>query len=134
MQVKLSTENIRAIALFEKVTNVNVKDCIISDTSIYFLVDREQMGAAIGKNGSNIKQLRRISGKHVKIFAYSSDVEEFVRNIIPHLRTIDTEGETVTVSVPQEDKLTVIGKSGENINVIREILKRHFNIKNFKLR
>ena len=134
MQVKLATENIRAIALFEKVTDVHVKDCIISPHSLYFLVSHDSMGAAIGKNGENIRRLRKLSGRHVKIFAYSSSPEEFIRNIIPTVRSVNIENGSATVSVPQEDKLTVIGKGGENINAIRDIMKRHFNITVFKLR
>jgi len=134
MDVKLSTENIRTLVLFEKVTRVNAKDCIITDHSIYFLVNAEKMGMAIGKNGSNIKELRRISGKQVKIFAYASQVEEFIRNIIPSVKSIDIREKQLMITVPHEDKLTVIGRNGENINVIREILKRHFAMETFKLR
>lgn len=134
MEVKLTTENIRAIALFEKVTDVHAKDCIITDNSFYFLVDAEKMGMAIGKNGSNIKELRGISGKNVKIFAYSTDMEEFLRNVIPNIKNITINEHAVTVSISQSDKVMVIGKNGENINVIRELLKRHFNVENFKLR
>lgn len=134
MDVKLSTENIRTIALFEKITKVHAKDCIITEQSVYFLVNAEKMGMAIGKGGINIKKLRRISGKHVKIFSFSPTLEEFVRNIIPTLKSLDIQDKNVTVTVAREDKLMVIGRSGENINVIRDILKRHFGIENFKLR
>ena len=134
MEIKLSTENIRTIALFEKITKIHAKDCIITDNSVYFLVDAKKMGVAIGKNGANIKELRRILGKNVKIFGYSSSLEEFVGNIIPNIKTLDIAGKNVMVSIPREDKLTVIGKNGENINVIRDILKRHFRVESFKLR
>lgn len=134
MNVKLSTENIRAITLFEKITKVNPKDCIMTEHSLYFLVNAERMGMAIGKNGVNIKELRRISGKHIKIFAYSSDLETFIKNIIPSVKSIDVKEKNVTISVHHEDKLTVIGKNGENINTIRSLLKRHFDVEAFKLR
>jgi len=134
MEVKLSTENIRAIALFEKVTNVSPKDCIIMNNSIYFLVKSDSVGMAIGKNGDNIKHLRRISGKNIKIFPYSDNIGEFLKNVIPGLKTIDNDGESVIVSVNKQDKITVIGKNGDNINAIRELLKRHFGVQNFKLR
>jgi len=43
-------------------------------------------------------------------------------------------GDSINVSVPIEDKVNVIGKNGNNINAIREILKRHFSIQKFILR
>ncbi|MBL7160389.1 MAG: NusA-like transcription termination signal-binding factor [Candidatus Aenigmarchaeota archaeon] len=134
MDVKLSTQNIRTIAMFEKVTKVNAKDCIITDNALYFLVDMEKAGMAIGKNGANIKELRRISGKHVKIFPYSPNLEEFIKNIIPNIKSVDITDKRVTISVPHEDKLTVIGKHGENINAMRDMLKRHFDVESLKLR
>lgn len=134
MQVKLSTENIRLIALFEKVAKVHAKDCLITESSIYFLIQPDMMGMAIGKNGENIKQLKRISGKNVKIFAYSANLEEFIKNIIPSIKGLDVNGKNVSVSVGREEKLTVIGRNGENINAIRDILKRHFGVENFKLK
>lgn len=134
MEVKLSTENIRTIALFEKVTKVHPKDCLITEHSLYFVVPGEKMGMAIGKNGANIKELRRISGKHIKIFPYAESVEEFLKNVIPTIKNIDIAEKHVTITVPLEDKVTVIGRNGENINAIRDLLKRHFRIESFKLR
>lgn len=134
MNVKLSTENIRAIALFEKVTGVSPKDCIIAEFSLFFLVDADQMGIAIGKNGAHIKQLRSISEKNIKIFPFSPEVEDFLRKVIPAVKTLTRERDSVVVSVSKHDKISIIGKRGENINAIREFLKRYFNITNFKLR
>ncbi|MBI4021498.1 MAG: NusA-like transcription termination signal-binding factor [Candidatus Aenigmarchaeota archaeon] len=134
MDVKLSTENIRAMTLFEKITKVHPKDCLITENALYFLVNAESMGMAIGKNGTNIKELRRISDKHVKIFAYADTVEEFLRNIIPAIKSMEISEGTVTVTVSQQDKVTVIGKNGDNINAIRTLLKRYFGVQTFKLR
>ena len=134
MDVKLSTENIRTIALFEQITKVHAKDSLITDHSLYFLVNGDKMGMAIGKNGVNIKELRRISDKYIKIFAFDPDVETFVRNMVPSLKSIEIREKNISITVPHEDKLTVIGRNGENINAIRNLLKRHFDIKSFKLR
>ncbi len=134
MTVKLGTESIRIIAAFEKITRVHARDCIVMENCVYFLVDPDKIGLAIGKNGLVIKEVRRILGKNVKIFGYSNDLETMVKNIIPNIKKIELNGDIVNVSVPIEDKVNVIGKSGSNINAIREILKRHFSIKRFILR
>lgn len=134
MNLKLSTENIRTIAMFEKITRVNPKDCIMTENSIYFLVDPGSMGMAIGRDGSNIKDLRKISEKHIKIFPKPATAEEFLKAIIPGIKSMDSDGGSMTVSVLQSDKLTVIGKNGDNINAIREFLKRHYKVSSLKLR
>lgn len=134
MTVKLGMESIRTIAAFEKITNVHARDCLITENCIYFLVDPDKIGLAIGKNGLVIKEVRRVLGKNVKVFGYSNDPETMVKNIIPNIKRIELNGDTVNVSVPMEDKVNVIGRNGSNINAIREILKRHFSIKRFILR
>jgi N utilization substance protein A len=134
MTVKLGTESIRTIAAFEKITKVHARDCLITENCVYFLVDPDKIGLAIGKNGFVIKDVRRVLGKNVKVFGYSNDPETMVKNIIPNIKRIEINGDSINISVPMEDKVNVIGKSGSNINAIREILKRHFSIKRFILR
>lgn len=134
MEFKLETQAVRAITAFERVTKVQPKDCLIKDTCIYFLVSPEKIGLVIGKNGSVIKDLRNILGKPVRIFGYSNNIEVFLRNAIPNINNLEINDSNVSVSINSGDKTRVIGKNGENIKVIREILNRHFKIKNFKLR
>ena len=135
MTLKLCTDSIRTMAMFEKITNVQPRDCIISGEEVYFVVDQEMMGKAIGKHGSNMKSLRRVLGnKHVKIFACNGDLESTLKSMVPNISKIEIKGGSVLISVPRSEKVAVIGRNGRNINAIREILKRRFAVKEFKLR
>ena len=135
MNVKLGTDSIRTIAMFEKITRVHARDCLISDNDAYFVVDADKVGRAIGKNGSNMKDLRRVlNNRHVKIFACSESLEDTIRGMVPNTKKIEINGDSVVISVARNDKVSVIGKNGRNINAIREILKRHFSIRDLKLR
>ncbi len=133
MAIKLDTDVIRTIALFEKITRVHPKDCIISENSAYFVVEPNRIGAAIGKNGSNIKEIRKILERNVKVFEYSRVPEEFIRNLIPGIKSLEIKNRSVTVSVSPKEKTAVIGKNGENIKAIKELLKRHLNIERLRL-
>jgi N utilization substance protein A len=134
MSVKLGTQTIRTIAAFEKMTKVHARDCLIMEDSIYFLVDPERIGIAIGKNGSNIREVSRAFGKQVRLFAYHESPEEMLRSMVPTAKSIDMGKENISLSVPLSDRVTVIGKNGRNIKAIKEIMSRHFAIKNVKLR
>ncbi len=134
MTVKLATEAIRTIALFEKVTKVHAKDCLITNNSIYFLVDESKVGLAVGKNGSQVRELRRMFRKQIRLFGYSEDPETLIRNMIPGLKNIRLGNGSAVVSVDPRERLPVIGKSGENINAVRELLKRHCSIVSLKLK
>ncbi len=134
MTVKLGTETIRVIALFEKITKIHAKDCIIEDTCVYFLVDPEKIGLAVGKNGSTIKQVKNLLKKDVRILGYFDNAEDFIRTQIPSIKSIQINNGSIIISVPPKDRVNVIGKSGRNIKIIKEILKRHFKITQVKLR
>jgi N utilization substance protein A len=134
MSVKLGTQSIRTIAAFEKMTKVHARDCLIMEDSIYFLVDPERIGFAIGRNGSSIREVSKTLGKTVRLFAYHKKPEDMLRAMIPTAKSIELSGDTLSVNVPASDRVAVIGRGGRNIRAIKEILKRHFAIKTVRLR
>ena len=134
MAVKLETETIRVMALFEKLTKVHSRDCIVSDTSIYFIVNPSKIGLAIGKNGSVINEVRKVVNKQVKIIGYYEDPELFIKNMFPKARGVEINDGSAFISIQNKDRPMIIGKNGENIKVLKKILKRHFSITDVKLR
>jgi N utilization substance protein A len=134
MAVKLGIESIRTIALFEKITNVHARDCLITEDCVYFLVDPGKIGLAIGKNGSVIREVRKILGRQVKLFGYYNKPEDMIKNMVPNIKNMTFNDGNMIISIPSQDKVTVIGKNGRNIKAIKEIMKRHFSINYLKLR
>lgn len=134
MTIKLETVAFRNISMFVKITGISPKDCIITDECIYFVVDHKKMLFAIGKNGVKVKRLRKMLRKNVRIFGYYKDVEEMIKNMIPEMKGIKRSGKTIIISIPISEKSKVIGRGGNNIKAIKEILKRHFSVKDLKIR
>ena len=132
--IKIDTEKFRIIAAFEHITKVHPKDCLISDDSIYFLVDAEKIGLAIGKKGSVIKNVNQKLGKQVKLFEYSKDPQTLVKNLIPQAENIEINGEEAKVIVPQKERSAIIGRGGRNINIVKEFLDRHCGIKSVRIK
>lgn len=134
MGVKLGTEEIKYINLFENMTGASVKDCILSD-KVFFVVKEGQMGLAIGKKGANIQRLIETIGKSIEIIEYSDDPETFVRNILRpatiRTMTITTRPDNkmiATLDVLRKDKGLAIGPKGRNIERAKTLLERHHNI------
>ena len=123
---------IRVINAFENITGTEVRDCVCSDT-IYFLVNPGKMALAIGKNGNNIKMAEKMLKKPIKIFKWSEDCEQFIKNMIPSTQKIDINGDKATISIDMSNRGMIIGKKGCNIKVIREFLERNSNIKDLKI-
>jgi NusA-like KH domain protein len=123
---------IRLMTAFENIAQTEIRDCVSSDT-IYFLVNTGKMARTIGKNGYNIKSAEKMLGKPIKVFEWSEDETEFVRNLIPKAQKIEIDGNKAVVTLSSENRGSIIGKNGSNIKVIRMFLERNSSIKELKV-
>ena len=80
--IKLNTDTLLYIAALEKTSGTRVKDCIVTDTEIIYIVDEENLGKAIGKNGQHANKIRNALGKQVRIIGFNADPQKFTRNLI----------------------------------------------------
>jgi N utilization substance protein A len=133
MTIVFDTETIKTINLFETVSQTSVKDCIIMDDRIYFLIEEGGL-KKIRENGQLLKNLEKMLNKKILIFEYSKDVSLFLKNSIRGIREIkirnEKEEKVVEIGVDNSVKSLVIGKDGKNIKALRQILKRNYNIDN----
>jgi N utilization substance protein A len=135
-EVKLTTEGIRYIALFESLTRAVARDCYIDDENdrVIFVVKNGDMGLAIGKNGNNINRVKRSIGKHIEIVEFSDDVDEFIANAlqpvsVKKVQVVTKESKKLAyVEVPSKDRGIAIGKNGRNINKAKVLAQRHYGL------
>jgi transcription termination/antitermination protein NusA len=135
-EVKLTTEGIRYIALFESLTRAVARDCYIDDENdrVIFVVKNGDMGLAIGKNGNNINRVKRSIGKHIEIVEFSDDVDEFIANAlqpvsVKKVQVVTKESKKLAyVEVPSKDRGIAIGKNGRNINKAKVLALRHYGL------
>lgn len=83
-KIKLTSDELRLISLFQSITGATARDCVLDDKMerVIFIVNKGQMGLAIGKGGATIRQLQNVVGKKVELVEYSDDPSEFIRNIL----------------------------------------------------
>ena len=135
-EVKLTTEGIRYIALFESLTQAIARDCYVDDENdrVIFVVKKGDMGLAIGKNGNNINRVKRSVGKHVEIVEYSDEVDEFVANalqpvFVKKVQVVVKENRKLAyVEVMSKDRGIAIGKNGRNIQKAKLLAQRHHGL------
>jgi N utilization substance protein A len=127
------------MSLFQSITSATARDCIVDDRMerVIFVVNKGQMGLAIGKGGSTIKQLQNVVGKKVELVEFSDDPAEFIRNmlnadIVNDVRISDRNDGTkqAVVIVDQRKKGAVVGREGRNAEKARLLAKRYFQISN----
>jgi N utilization substance protein A len=138
MTIEFTTETIRLLTLFENMTKVPVRDCFVNKDVIFFIVEEGKIGLAIGKNGSSIKNVERVVGKKVKVYEYSNNPIQFIKNLIPQSKEVkminDRDTVTAEIRVNRGDRGFVIGRGGEKIKIYKEILKRIHNLSDIQVK
>jgi N utilization substance protein A len=138
MRVTLSDEARRYIALFEDETDVQPRDCLISDERLVFLIPAGGMGQAIGPGGRRVKRVESATNRTVALVEDADRAEDFVANALAPAAvynvTISENEDTVAYAeVAQEDRGVAIGTDGRNIRAARELARRHFDIDDVEL-
>ena len=138
-KIKLTSDELRLISLFQSITSATARDCVLDDKMdrVIFIVNKGQMGLAIGKGGTTIKQLQNVVAKKVELVEYSDDASEFIRNILnPDMidqvkinERVDGTKQAI-VLVDAKKKGVVVGREGRNAEKARLLAKRYFQISN----
>ena len=134
-RIKYDSDLMKLMTLFESMTGAKVKDCI-ADEKLIFVMEENEMGKAIGKNGANIKRMENMLKKKIKLIEFSSDVLQFVKNVIYPIEVSGIIQEDNIIKIHGKDtstKAMLIGRERQNINHLSDIVKRYFNIKEIKV-
>ena len=136
-KIKLTSNELRLMSLFQSVTSVTARDCVVDDKMdrVIFIISKNQMGLAIGKGGATIKQLQNVVARKVELVEYSDDASEFIGNVlnsdmIKEIRIDErTDGtKQAIVVVDAKKKGIVVGREGRNAEKARLLARRYFQI------
>jgi len=125
------------MSLFTRITKAKLKDCIVEDGQIMFIVENGEMSKAIGKGGSNVKLLEKKLSKRVKIVQYSSDLCQFVCNLMYPAKVKDcvlTDGIVFLEAEDHPSRGLMIGRSASNLRRCEEIARRYFKLEEIKVK
>lgn len=137
--IKLSTEQMRMMSLFQNVTGATAKDCIedANQDRVIFIVSPGKMGLAIGRGGMHIKSLQNLVKKNIELVEFDEDPAKFIANLLnPKLvmevkMTSRADGtKQAIVIVDPSKKGIVVGRDGKNAQKARMLAKRYFDISN----
>jgi N utilization substance protein A len=137
--IKLTTDQIKLMSLFQNVTGATARDCIEDEKldRVIFVVNPGKMGLAIGKGGITIRNLQNVVKRNVELVEYSDDPAEFLKNMLnPKLvsevkinKRLDGSMQAI-VLVDAKKKGIVVGREGRNAEKARLLAKRYFQISN----
>jgi len=138
-EITFSNETVQSISLATKYTGAGIRDCVVEDELIIFVVEKGQLGIAIGAKAKNIEKLRTLFKKNVKFVEFDDDKIRFIQNLCKPYKVnhISLEGDDnasiAKIEVNPRDKSKLIGKGGRNINLIRKLALRHHPIKDVQI-
>jgi len=135
--IKLTTDQIKLMSLFQNVTGATARDCIEDEKldRVIFVVNPGKMGLAIGKGGITIRNLQNVVKRNVELVEYSEDPTEFLKNMLnPKLvsevkinKRLDGSMQAIVMVDPKK-KGIVVGREGRNAEKARLLAKRYFQI------
>ena len=135
--IKLTTDQMRMMSLFQNVTGATARDCVEDEKQdrVIFVVNEGKMGLAIGKGGSHIKNLQNIVKRNVELVEYSDDPTKFLKNILNSKLVTEVKmnvradgSKQAIVIVDAKKKGIVVGREGRNAEKARMLAKRYFEI------
>jgi transcription termination/antitermination protein NusA len=140
--IKLSSDQLGLISIFQNMSGATVRDCIVDDKGgrLIFIISKGQMGLAIGKKGATIENIERVVKKPVEVVEWSDDPAEMISNaldprFVSEVRISDrldgTKGASVVVD-PRK-KGAILGRGGRNAEKARLIAKKYFDIGNLQI-
>lgn len=139
-EISLTTDIMKYINTATQLINVDILDCLLIEERLVFVVRKGQLGAAIGKKAKNLERLRSLFNKTIKFVEEDPDKLQFIRNLCKpyEVKEISVSGPedatVVRITVPSSDKSKLIGKNGQNIDIIRKLAQRHHNFKDVQIK
>lgn len=127
MKVILDSNALQHIKVFQTLTHTEVLDCIETEDKILFVVT-DTRGI-----WPSVKRCEMLLKKKIKVIEFSKDVKHFLQQLVPEAIDIVVNGKEVKIKVRKYDKPKVIGKEKRNLNVIKALLERLFEIKEVKI-
>jgi N utilization substance protein A len=137
LSVKITSDEIKYIALFENITGARTRDCILDEKEerVIFVVAEGDIGRAIGKRGINIKRAKDMLHKNIDIVEFAASEVEFIKNTLAPARIKSVSisekkdgRKTALVNVEPKDRGIAIGKNGKNVARSRLLAKRYLDI------
>jgi len=128
-KITFNADIIGLISLFETLTQAQVKDYVMREESLLFIVNENEIGKAVGKKGVNVRRLEDRLRKRIRVVEFNPDVSRFVRNLImPYqAKSVIVEEGIITI-IPDDHKSRgmLIGKNASILRFNESIVKRYF--------
>lgn len=135
MGVSFDVKTLQLISLFEKKTRARVKDCILTDDKIIFVLEKGNLFKIIKDKGS-VQKLESLFKSKIKLVEFNPEITVFVKNFVHPIRPESIVEENNVVSIKGSDtksKGLLIGRNSRNLILLKNVLKKFFIVEDVKI-
>ena len=138
MNRKYDQQTMQLISMFEQMTGSKLRDCFTVDDLQVFVVERGQIGRAVGRNGANVKKLASALKSKIKIIEHSTDIAEFIKNTVHPIKPkrVEYDDELKIALITPPDLLSrglLIGRQAIKLRETEKIVQRFFDLTELKV-
>jgi transcription termination/antitermination protein NusA len=122
----LNTRDLQLMSAFENITRARVSDCFEFEDIIAFVVEKGELGKAIGKGGVSIAEARKRLRKRIAVFEDSGNPREFIEKACSPIKvSVMVTENYVRIDAPRGQRDDIAGKQ---IRLIKELVKRRLKV------
>ena len=102
----------RYINLFERVSRITTNMCFVYNNTLFFVVPKELVSRAIGRDAENVKKMGEILRKKIKVIATQENIDKFIASIIEpyEFMRVDVKDGSVSITANKQNKAGIIGR------------------------
>ncbi len=136
-KIVYDTGTMQVMAHFEQMTRSRLKDCIVREQQVIFVVEPGDIGKAIGPRGANVRRLEDALKKKVKMVEYAHELVSFIKNLAYPIdvKEVREQDDGVVVIMPPDLKSRglLIGRNAQTLRNYEAVVQRFFPIKELKV-
>ena len=135
-KVIYDTGAMQVMAHFERMTHARLKDCIMREQIVFFIVEPGSLGKAIGPKGAHVRKMEQALKKKVKMVEFAPELVSFIKNLVypVDIKDVREEDGIVFISPPDlKSRGLLIGRNAQTLRAYEAVVQRFFTIKELRI-
>jgi len=136
--MRLTSDDIFYLNALNSASGANARDCVVQGNVISFLIRKEELGKAIGKEANAVKKLRQRLKMNVELLEYPENVGEFIKKALYNIKVKEVSvseknGKKVAaVTLEAGEKRKVLGFASR-LKRIKALAQRNYGTAEIKI-
>ncbi len=136
-RIVYDTGTMQVMVHFEQLTHARLKDCIIGEQQVFFVVEPGDIGKAIGPKGAHVRRLEAALKKKVKMVEFAPELVSFIKNLVYPIdvKQVREQDDGIVIILPPDLKARglLIGRNAQTLRAYEAVVQRFFPIKELRV-